>query len=117
MIMSAVNANASQLLSEAPAKMPAQTPAKTPPVERRRGYRARVESSAVLRPMHGGESKVVHVFDLSTIGVGFSTAQDFALGEVYRFAMTDRRQAGSRVEIASRRERADGMFDVGATFC
>jgi hypothetical protein len=94
---------------------------KEPPPGRRRGYREKVETAAMLRPATtrgaSAEPMMVHVFDLSMFGVGFSCRRALEVGEIYRFAMCDRRQAGSRIEVRSCRKRPDGMFDIGAQFC
>jgi len=91
------------------------------PPGRRRGYREKLETAAMLRPTGrggaGAEPMMVHVFDLSMFGVGFSCRRSLEVGDIFRFAMCDRRQAGSRVEIRSCRQRGDGMFDIGGQFC
>jgi hypothetical protein len=73
----------------------------------------------MLRPTAdgSGEPLVVHVFDLSMHGVGFSCARPLEIGTVFRFSMSDRRRTASRVEVCRCRARPDGMFDVGAQFC
>jgi len=95
---------------------------KEPPPGRRRGYRQKLDTAAMLRPATSRgaaavEPMMVHVFDLSMFGVGFSSRKALEIGAIFRFAMCDRRQAGSRVEVRSCRQRPDGMFDVGAQFC
>lgn len=94
---------------------------KEAPPGRRRGYREKLDTAAMLRPANGkseaAEPMMVHVFDLSMFGVGFSCRKALEIGLIFRFAMCDRRQAGSRVEIRSCRGRADGMFDIGGQFC
>jgi hypothetical protein len=92
------------------------------PPGRRRGYREKLDTAAILRPASGksdaaAEPMMVHVFDLSMFGVGFSCRKALAIGQIFRFAMCDRRQAGSRIEIRSCRARPDGMFDIGGQFC
>jgi hypothetical protein len=86
--------------------------------DRRRGYRQSVRSSATLTPANVQfPSYVVHVFDLSVTGVGFSSDHPFTIDSRYDFVMRDGRQAaGKRIEIRSCRPRPDGMFDVGGQF-
>ena len=79
----------------------------------------------MLRPTSGDASGdagasgplVVHVFNLSISGVGFTSQWPVEIGSIFRFAMCDKRQAGSRVEIRHCRRRPDGLFDAGGQFC
>jgi hypothetical protein len=94
-------------------------------VERRRGYRQALRATGMLRPITRGNGAggndphgiPIHVFELSMSGVGFSTSMPLDVGTVYRFDLCDKRQTPRRAEIRSCRQRADGMYDVGAQFC
>jgi hypothetical protein len=92
--------------------------------ERRRADRQVLKTGAMLRGTAGGDSAtVVQVFDVSSLGVGFSTRAPLDVGSVYRFHMCNRSKRGrspaasARAEVRNCRQLPDGVFHIGAQFC
>jgi hypothetical protein len=94
-----------------------------PAHERRRADREPLKTGAMLRAIAAGrDATVVQVFDVSPLGVGFSTRAPLDVGSVYRFDMCDRRKrsttaAGARAEVRNCRQLPEGVFHIGAQFC
>lgn len=86
--------------------------------ERRRGNRQPLEVLGVLTdPKAPDKTLEVAVIDVSLSGCGFRSPVAFRPGAVYQMRIgTGPLHLTSTLRIISSRDRADGMYDVGAKF-
>ena len=89
-----------------------------PPRDRRTGTRQPLEVLGVLTELHGADNQLqVSVINVSLQGCAFTSPVPFRAGAAYTMRIgTGPLHLSSTIRIISSRDRADGLFDVGAKF-
>ena len=89
-----------------------------PPRERRTGSRQPLEVLGVLTELHAADKQLeVAVVNVSLHGVAFRAPVAFRPGAIYTMRIgTGPLHLASTLRIISSRDRADGLYDVGAKF-
>lgn len=87
-------------------------------VERRRGYRTRIQARARVRVVGAPVAQETDaiVYDVSVHGVGFSALVSFEPGAQLHFDMPQMHNLGRRMTVCHCRPRGDGLFDIGCRF-